>query len=676
MTELRGAPAAADQGTPDEHRTPADPRTRSETFDGENLGPLFNSFQGDVHIQQAVFGASGPGTASPHQATGRVDDKDIRGALEHFVRPAVFDVAATRLVADQIVVLRGRPGIGRRSSALALLREVTGDALFMLSPQVTLAELSTRDYNAGCGYLLLDRPANQEAGDSDFEWLLVRDRLRAQGAFLVVTGSSARAWDDSGVAQLAWAAPDAERVLRARWSVPWPPDEAESLAEALARIEFVADAVALATRLAAGDSVDSATGHLDSRLAKEVAQWFDTGPDRTSVATLAALAFTTGADERTLESSTAVLLRHLDRHVPEPPVEGSEGAGLAQHRLLYNRNPLIRRVRLPTTFGSRGALVFADPGHHRHVVNQLWTRMGVAFWDALHDCLRDIVALGDFFERSTAFGLAVFASAAVEEVLPLLVEWSRGELGSAGQRAAVYALWFMARDDALSASALQIATAWSKQGNPAQRWVGATAFGGQLGAQYPHDAVNVLWQISTQPHTVTGSVELLFGKLFATLVHNGGDAEFVLAHLRAKLDRFPPLGRRPELRRTAVRCTAAVLSATDATSGRYAFVSFLDHAPDRLLLVARLWADVLLHRPERQSGIRTMRAALESMGRHEGDPRPRAEALGAALSAQLDAAELAALRQDFEAFLDRKGTGIGPIVAALLAALRTNPSDK
>lgn len=644
-------------------KTPEQPPTQS--FDQRS----FYTFNDPRFGPNALIGVRNAMSARLSRATGSVDQDDVTEALDRFVSPEGHADAALRLVHDRVVVLCGTPGIGKRSSALSLLREVTDEALFMLSPQIPLAELVKHDYDAGCGYLVIDRVVDPDASESDFEWRLVRDRLAVQRAYLVVTTSLAEADATESIRHFAWRPPSPERVLRAYWPQDWPEEHEATLRHALESTDRVGDVVELARRLSLGESPDVAITHFDASLREQVDKWFAADPGRRAILEVTTLSFALGVDERHFESALALLRRTLHTHLPEPePDESATRESLPRLRGQLAGNALVITSTQPTELGTRGMLLFAVPGFHRHVLSALWREMDVTFWDAVRDWL-DLIVVRPQYEQRLAIGLAELAHAALDEVLPTLDRWARGQHGPAGQRAVVYTLWLMANEDSLAPAALQIATKWVSQGQPTHRWVGAMTFSGHLGVRYPHEAVNVLWQLCVQSHTVAGDVEMVFGELFSTLVRETRDAGIVLSVLAGKAERFVHRDARPRMCSVAARTALAVLAVKEPVSKRVAVLNYLAEFPDRTEMVGGLLAKVLVHRPVRLRAMRALQAILEDLAKNDEQPEELAHALGQALASRLDDDEREALESEFPIVVTRKNKDIGPIVAALLYAL-------
>ncbi|MFD1149842.1 hypothetical protein [Saccharothrix hoggarensis] len=621
-------------------------------------------------FEHAVLGAQTVGGWSARpltRATGRVDDSDL-AALARFVSPEGFGPASERLAEEHLLVLCGAPGTGKRSSALALLREVTDQPLYLMSPHVSPADLEEYEFDRDCGYLVVDRVA-EHGVESDFEWRVVRDRVRERGCYLVITEPPLTAEGVERACHLAWRPPAAEHVLRAYWRGTLPDDEEPVLREALASIDSVRDVVGLARRLDEGLPLDEALAHLDTRVRVEVEEWFE-GLDRRRLLEVTTLAFAIGVDERTFEASLRVLKEELDRSLPGASDDDVEPDRLPQLRRSLLTNELVATETLHTELGTRGALKFAKPEYHRHVLAQLWQRMDVGFWDAVVEWL-DRIVTEVRYEVPVALGLAELAAIALDEVVPVLDRWARGARRAAGQRVAVYALHLMAYDELLAPSALKIADGWVDRGKPQQRWVAAMAFIGGLGVRYPHDARRRLWQVCAQSHAVDGDVEHVFGELFAALVRDTGNAHLVLDFLWAKVERFTAPGARPASRAVAVRTALAVLESRKPGTKRSAVLLHLEDHPEHADVVVRLLANVLVFRPARLRAINALRWLLQDMAHNDPHARTSAKALGVTLRATLPPGEHDVLATDFRVVAARrKDTDIKSLVDAVLDALK------
>ena len=88
------------------------------------------------------------------------------------------------------------------------------EALEIVSPTLTLEDLSKHDFAAKHGYLVEDwQHAPRSDGASDYNWRLLRDHVIDSEVYLVITTATGGA--GRSVTQFAWKAPTAEHVLKA-----------------------------------------------------------------------------------------------------------------------------------------------------------------------------------------------------------------------------------------------------------------------------------------------------------------------------------------------------------------------------------------------------------------------------------------------------------------------------
>ncbi len=639
----------------------------------EQLACVVNQFNAPIYADGAEFGVGPQRPARVKAATGKLDDTGVRAELFHYVAPACYDTALGALRRDHVVGLHGGRGTGKRSGAMALLREVTSGPLYLLSPMNRLKSLAEREYTAGCGYIVADRIAERRAADADFTWRTVRDRVRDQRAYLVVTTiTAAGPGEVDAVAQVPWEPPDPRRVLRARLTSIEDADEvSEQVLRAWPDGGQLTDLVAVAADLDSGMTVEEALSKLDGSLHDRVRAWFDEDRDERDYLAVAALAFLDGARQRTFESALGKLEATLAETVlgGEPEVlERSRPELLRQHRLkLYADDGLIKVERARSDGVARHCPRFREPRYRRFVLAELWAREEAPFWDGVCAWLDEVMPQEGL---RVAAGLAELARYAFDEVDDILAPWADGRRGWSGQTTATHVLWLLSYDEALAPEALQLAAQWAGRGTPAERWTGAVALSGELGARYPHEAANRLWQLVLQSHTVTGDAHVALAGLFVTLTRRTEDAGVVLTLLDGKLRRLAKPGATPEYARAATRAILAVLSARDRLSARHAATAYLCRAGDRAAPVeGRLWAAVLRNRPTRKRALTVLRSALDDLKQLSDDPVAIATSLGLAISAALPPGEADLLRTDFAALEARTHKDSSPLVEHLLAAI-------
>jgi hypothetical protein len=639
----------------------------------EQLAGAVNQFNGPIYADGAQFGIGPQRPARVKAAAGKLDDTDVLAELSHYVTPACYDTALGALRKDHVVGLHGDRGTGKRAGAIALLREVTDGPLYLLSPMNRLKSLAERDYAAGSGYIIADRIAERRAADVDFTWRTVRDRVRDQGAHLVVTTTTPTGCGEvDAVAQVRWEQPDPRQVLRVRLAGL---DDVDEVVERVLRAwpdgGQLTDLVAVAADLGEGLTVEQALPKLDASLHDRVRTWFDEERDERDFLAATALAFLDGARQRTFESALGKLEAKLAESVvgDEPdPGERPQPELLRQHRLkLYAPDSLIKVERAGSDGVARHCPRFREPRYRRFVLAELWAREEAPFWDGVSAWLDEVMPEEGL---RVAAGLAELARYAFDEVDDILAPWADGKRGWPGQTTATHVLWLLSYDEALAPEALQLAAQWAGRGTPAERWTGAVALSGELGARYPHEAANRLWQLILQSHTVTGDAHVALAALFVTLTRRTEDAGVVLTLLDGKVRRLDNPGTKPEYIRAATRATLSVLAARDRISGRHAAITHLCRVGDRTAPVqGRLWATVLRNRPTRKRALTVLRSALDDLKHLCDDPVAVATSLGLAISVALPAGEADLLRADFAALEARAGKDSSPLVEHLLAAI-------
>ncbi|MFB9683273.1 hypothetical protein [Amycolatopsis plumensis] len=639
--------------------------------DTERLACVVNQFNAPIYADGARFGTGPQRPARIKAATGKLDDADVRAELSHYVSPPRYDQALAALRKDHVVGLHGGQGTGKRAGAAALLREVTHGPLYLLSPMIGLKTLAEREYTAGSGYIVADRIAERKAADVDFTWRTIRDRVRDQGAYLVVT-TTAEPGEVDAVAQVCWEPPDLGKVLRARLTGR---DDADAVAEQVLRAwpdgGRLTDLVAVAADLTGGTSVGEALPKLDASLHERVRAWFDEQRDERDYLAVTALAFLDGARQRTFEAALGKLELKLAETVlaGEPdPLERPKPELIRQHRMqLYAEDSLIKVERVGSDGIARHCPRFREPRYRRFALAELWAREEAPFWDGVSAWLDEVMPQESL---RVAAGLAELANYAFDEVDDILAPWAEGQKGWAGQATATHVLWLLSYDEALAPEALRLAARWAARGTPAERWTGAMALSGELGARYPHEAANRLWQLVLQSHTVTGDAHVALAGLFVTLTRRSEDAALVLTLLDGRLKKLAKPGATPAYARAAIRAILAVLSAHDRISGRHAATAYLCGAGDRTAAVqGRLWAAVLRNRPTRKRALTVLRSALDDLKHLADDPAAVATSLGLAISAALPPGEADLLRADFAAFEARTRKDSSPLVEHLLAAI-------
>lgn len=734
-------PAAAEAPAPEKGpvrgKGPSPGKAREATLDGdadsereyrEQLSDTVNNwdsvtnytnnmhFHSAVDLSGGVVGTSvgaGQGAMARRPRTGRLPDDEVSVLCERFAEPAPFLAAAGALGRDQVVVLTGVSGLGKTASAVCLLRSVGAGELEIVSPTITLEELSKHDFESEHGYLVEDWQDTRGANAaSDFQWRVLRDHVKDSAVHLVIITAAAKA--ARSVRHFRWEAPSAQRVLTAYLTGTDAEDVAAGIAGAIPAAYDVGQVASIGRRLAAGEDQSTIRKELSEDPARHVRQWLSTEnrPDK-EIEEVVALGFAAGQTERIFDVMLDRLVNTLRDvglvAVPEKDkgdkgdageYRGPQPTGLRRVRAERVRaDSLFERKRDTSGGTSRDIMDFKGDEQQRiayrqHVLEQLWRDFDMTFWRAIRDWLAELI--GDTMvtlfrdatvQMSVAAGLALLARVAPDEVEEsYLHPWASGELGWSGQQTAVYTLWWMARESSLAPVALRVATSWVNSGDPSAQWTAAAALSGELGAGYPVEAARRLWHLVGQSKEVRPDAIFALANLFATLTREGEDASQVLELLKERLSRVSgrdggdgedgQLRRNPlddrRIRERVMLSILAVLIVRDPRTGQSSVSSFLDARPDRRSLVAELWAAVLRNRTYRRSALTALLEAVHGFKYVSDDPEAAAHALGDALSAALPVVEHKPFKADFtnlHAHSKRNKSLSAATVRALLSAL-------
>ncbi|MEV8532853.1 hypothetical protein [Streptomyces sp. NPDC051211] len=711
---------------PDARPDPRPPRPRREQPAGERSAPdgefatvlnyVSQSFHGPLNAPQAHFGIATDTGSAPggrRRATGRIDAGEIDTLIGSYVPPDPFERAVAALAEDTVVVLVGPPGTGKRSGAVALLKEVADSATYVvLSPDNSLEQLAERTFEKGIGYVLLDRTSEGPAAaqTADFDWRRVRDQVRGHGAHLVVTTvHDPEGGPPEAVRHIGWSGPDLAAVLRLRLRTGGHEEEEVAAAAALMPAECtVAEVAAAAGRILAGAEPALVWREYGSDAARPVRDWF-TGTDRSlqEIAEITTLAFVTGAGRRTFESLQELLEpRLVSAFPPEPPPPAAPGAApgtapgeatsppppaaeppLPAHRFADRRRSLRRNALVATEeqvqeqgSPTRTVVVFPSPQYRLWVLQELWANHSTAYWDGVREWLGQVVAAGpgQGLQMSVASGLALLAHPAFDEVADCyLLPWARGEAGPAGRSMAVQVLSWMALDTGLGAAALTLVRSWAQSGDRELRTTALLAFSGLLGMTFPTDAVKWLWHLISQWQGAPLSTEpmLALAQLFALLTEYEEDVRVVLDALVYRLRKQARTHVATHLKVVTFGTVGLVLAAVDQRTRAPAVAVLAGRGSPALRSVAELWTGVLCHRPFRSAALASLYTALCALPAVCEDPRAAAGRLGREMGALLPPDERSRLDLVLRRVAGRPRPQVAEIVDGFLAAVQRSENE-
>lgn len=663
--------------------------SQAETQEYRQQAQLIYNFYGRTNAQGSHFGHLS--SNSVRRVTGRLSHEELVTALHHFVPAPSMSTVVRKLSEHHLVVLSGMEGSGKRTGALAALREVIDESqpVTSLPPSLTLAELADEGcvrYRTGRGYLVQDWISENVVGSlHQFDMDRLRRKLVNAGAYLVVTGylgTRDRHVDDLVV---EWAPPDPAEVFDDRWKVSkvtLDPAQLERVRDRVRKVQQPRDVVALVERLT--DGVDIALDTLGEVERSRVTRWFDEEHSTREVLSVAALAFLHGIPELEFQDMLARLA-----NLYETPVNSSaESANHPSIAVLqqYPSNAADERtldVMVRSLSGSTGVgdrrRVFKSIHYRERVITELTERYGFELWVPLRQWIAEAAALPSSETRlQLALGVALMCRHAPDEVERCLEQWANGL--AAERLTAAYALSWMCVDDLLSAVALRIAARWTSNAGARRAATAAMAFGGELGIRYQSEALSWLWHLALRGEPVSTIARESIALLLCAAVVDPDSATTVLLFLCSALR--DTLGRGVNgrtngqhhfrVRRKALFVVLTVLSIRTDDSAQPMAAVILRTLPARTQRLGELWAEVLRSAPHRGAAIDSLRDTLDALA-GDDNGREAVRALGEAVRTYISDEECRLLHRDLTTALAARGptTSPRPLVTALLEALRS-----
>ncbi|MGH3865803.1 MAG: hypothetical protein ACRDQ4_06610 [Pseudonocardiaceae bacterium] len=661
----------------------------SETDVGEwrrQQAQIIYNFNGQTNAHGSHFGHLA--SSSVRRVTGRLPPEELVTALRHFVPTTSMSAAVTTLTEHHLVVLNGAEGSGRRTGALAVLREVIGDSqpVSVLPPSHTIAELvdvNNARYQVGRGYLVQDWISEGAAGSLwQFDMDQLRRKLTEIGAYLVVTGSlDARDRHVEGLV-VDWARPDSVAVFDARLpasKVTLDPTELKRVYDRVGKLQHPRDVVAVVELIA--DGVDTALEALGDVERSRVTRWFDDKPSTREVFSITVLAFLYGIPELEFQGMLARLVELYEA----PTDDITRPANSIADRLpQYPSNEADEQTLdvVRSLSGDADGLgdrrrVFKSVHYREQVFTELTVRYGFELWAPLCQWIAEAARMPSPEARlQLALGVALMCQHAPDQVEQFLGQWADGL--AAERLTAAYVLSWMCGDDLLAATALRIAVRWTDNAGTRRAATSAMAFGGQLGIRYQSKALSCLWHLALRGEPASTRARESMALLLCAAVVDPASATTVLRFLCSALRQLLAGGvesqahGRHHLRvRKALSAVLTVLSARPDGSAAPMAAVILRTLPARTQRLGELWAEVLRSAPHRGEAIDALRDTLDALT-GDGNSRDAVRALGAAVRTHLSDEECRLLHVDLATALAEHGTAASsrPLVAALLEALR------
>jgi hypothetical protein len=643
-----------------------EPAKQAKAKDETRSAPAVENRIHKVNAKYASFGMMPWPEDVLTAAPGPKSRADVAAELEYFVPPTDFARNVEQLRKNNVLVLTGPNGFGKRTSALKLAYEATRTTrtdLVQLSPAISIDELRETEYAAGTAYFIVGYVAQGDKADAEFQWEALYDTVRAARAFLIIT-TTVRL---PHLPTVAWRQPDLRTVLNA--SLADLDTDGALVQTILPRVPayWTLTNIGELVRRVRADPART-QDHLDEVFdldtITDIDRWF-TADDRdwVDIVEVTALVFAWGVGERRFESLAAdleaALARSMSLEDTSDEAKAKAAVDARSPRRKRRTAGLIQPDRLVEGGVPRQVLVFKSPRYRLHVLNELWMSYRTPFWDGLRDWLYDLVGDDGSVEDDELWqisqGVALFAQTNLEEALDSYVRpWASGEHGIVAMGCAAAVLCAMAKIESVAPAALQLAVRWVGGPFIPERITAGAALTAELGERYPAEAARRLWQLIAQDDMLhdeafRAPAELL-GHLAEVRAHPGE----LLAMLEQQAARLG--NRRVELKTVQItlQTLRLALSATTAPDGnRLASFDLLDIHPDCAPAFARLWAAVLANRRFRVPALEAIWDGL----RASADPLRTGKVLGDALMAALPPSEYPAFARDFRTIDRRKQHG-------------------
>jgi hypothetical protein len=605
-------------------------------------GNVINNFNAPVDARGSTFGNGMAGasfTGHGERPAGTLSEAEVSAAISDYVPPPGFRRAAERLRRERVLPIEGADGSGRRTGAIALLREVTDGPIVVLPHAVTARDLERWNFRREYGYAVMDGGERFGEGDPESWWARLSDRVDRAGGYLVVVTTAGLA-----TAGIRWERPPVTSVLRRYLAGNWPAEQVDRLADALASNLPAGYSLNGVTRLVwqlnAGRDLAQPLRRPRKQPGHEVRSWFARHHTSREMAKITALAFLAGTSELTFDSQLRRLEKLLAEYEPlrlrEPGSAMDEYAG---YRLADQDLMSVERPRTGSVVG------FRERGHQQFVISRLRDTCDAWFWDAVHEWINRMVVEDHRVE--VASGLAWLACVDLDEVRTSFLEpWSLGRLGWSGQVTAAHVLWCMCREEATASPALRTAVEWARSGDADQRSTAMIAFGGELGVCFPSEAARLHWQLATEAGGGQDAGCAALGRLFGVLVDQTDRADVLLTMLDRRRERFSRPGGDHRIRIVTATAVLAVLTVQSHRTGRPSIVEFLRGRPDQVELVARLWVGVLRTTATRREGLVALWHGTNAFPGGGGAAEPVGRELGETLAEVLHRYERPLLHSD------------------------------
>ncbi len=459
-----------------------------------------NFFLGDTSVGQV---GDRHGAAGYHDVDLRLRSGEVPGTLlerieQSYVEPAGYAELRYRLEQRQLLIIQAKKGTGRTTTALRLLSETCRAGVRKLNPDRPLKELTAKDLEPACGYLLESLDPLQAAEFRSFHAEQLERTMREQGCMLVVIVDESVRLLDTEIGE--FVATDFGRIhpkpLLERYLAWELADSATADRELLARpdvreiVEQLGDELPPRELARLGRLlIDVANNRLDLAYVRDryshassvdFSRWFDALADTDQRAFVIALAIFNDESVQTV-SAAARMLANRFRRLEAPRRE--DRARLVFATQLSERVEAARAELVDSTQDTNHGRVqvrklrFRDERFPARVLD--WLRL--QYTDALDVVLDWLFDLGGYDEHEVRarVGVAIGALSQYDFTYVfnrIIFRWA-GSGNTEERRAAVAALRVPGQLPELEHVVSKVLKHWAERGTPELRATAAEALG-------------------------------------------------------------------------------------------------------------------------------------------------------------------------------------------------------
>ncbi len=480
-------------------------------------------FLGETHIHRDFVardqyrGVTAAGTVETPFAAEHVLAEDLARVRAVYVRPPAYDHAQRVVTNQHLLILRGRPHIGKWTTALHLGAEILrAERIIQIDPDLRLGDFLKADAleERAC-YVTETLTPDSARGLTEFLIKQLRRTLQAQRSHLILcTDANAPLAREPLEGYLVeWSeVPPADQVLDSHLRFYLAdPDELKT-AQDLVRSDEVQAALSqhllpreldrlagLLAQVARNEiTLDRALAQFEARVESQVRNWFDTHEDPDQLALMVTLAAFSGARYHEVMAAHKQLLELVnpqeitESEAPPPSVFASR-----RRRRLEECHAHLEPASEEREFGrsQTEVVVFDNPTFQPAVLAYIWDE----FDELRPPLLSWLASFG-----TAPFSLRARAAAAAGElgkhdfvtILDTVVRpWANSPMSRARDAAAL-ALGILAWFPDRTAEVRGLLNHWvSLRDNWRLRWTAAAAHGSLAGLRFPETALRNLFTI-------------------------------------------------------------------------------------------------------------------------------------------------------------------------------------